>query len=112
MIWGNIFKLCEFELVMPGWRSGYRASLENSFPQGFPGSNPGPGVFLFFEYLLLQQVYFLKKFFERRTEKIWREDCYTDFEGGEVLQGGGVSSEVYFEDGKEGLLKLFLAKEL
>ena len=29
---------------MPGWRSGYRASLENSFPQGFPGSNPGPGV--------------------------------------------------------------------
>ena len=30
---------------MPGWRSGYRVSLENSFPKGFPGSNPGPGVF-------------------------------------------------------------------
>jgi hypothetical protein len=29
---------------VPGWRSGYRVSLENSFPQGFPGSNPGPGA--------------------------------------------------------------------
>jgi hypothetical protein len=33
--------------IMPGWRSGYRVSLENSFPKGFPGSNPGPGVLLF-----------------------------------------------------------------
>ena len=29
---------------MPGWDSGYSASLENSFPQGFAGSNPAPGV--------------------------------------------------------------------
>ena len=26
------------------------ASLENSFPQGYPGSIPGPGVFLFFAF--------------------------------------------------------------
>ncbi len=30
---------------MPGWPSGYGAGLENPFPHGFPGSNPGPGVF-------------------------------------------------------------------
>ena len=31
---------------MPGWRSGYRVSLENLFPQGFAGSNPAQGVFI------------------------------------------------------------------
>jgi hypothetical protein len=31
---------------MPTWRSGYRVSLENLFPQGFAGSNPAVGVYL------------------------------------------------------------------
>ena len=30
---------------MPGWPSGYGAGLLIPFPHGFPGSNPGPGVF-------------------------------------------------------------------
>ena len=46
----------------PRWHNGYCGSLENCFPNGYPGSIPGLGVFLFRAYLLTRLYMLLALF--------------------------------------------------